>query len=863
MAKLVSNNLVPQVHIPQWQWTRQAPVVSAAGASSCNAKNSTYHPMHGRFIYYLFATANFWRYDTITDAWMQLSSPPNAVALWSSMVFRGDMGVQGRVLAAASGSVTLPTALAGQAYKTYEIEIIGGTGIGQRRVISDQAPAVVADAGVATAVTTQVITDTTKAWAINQYVGYTVRVTLGTGYSQQRRIIANDATSLSFNILSQEESSQLTNCALPTPALVVTAGLQAVYQIESTVCTVETNWLVTPDETSRFEIRSGAILMACGVAGGYYLQQYSVAEDLWYILTSAIGLIAIAPWDGSIGSGDETHTVRATGLATGGTTTTLVDATQNWAVNSMQGSWLYIFGGTGEGQLREVLSNTATTITWATVGTAPTTTSRYRVYGLESGTVTTGGSGVTVTDSAQTFSTNRYAGAYQLRILTGLGTGQVRRIISNTATVITVDKAITTDTTSVYVIQPDASTVYLALSGHASVFRIGVEHGVSYYGVERDFGLVAGGTAQYSDWRPISIVSGTGAVGTITVTTTAPHGFKTGWVISHKGDTGASAGANNIAAAITVTGATTYTYAAPGSTAAWTITAQSTTTLKDASKNWAVNEHAGRIVSFLGMTAFTGAIAELQIQIASNTANTLTFVAASSAPVVGNRYNIADRPAIGALDSGLATGTQSTTTLQDTSKTWAVNQWAGRRLRFLAGAGQVQEVAITSNTSNTLTFGAVGTAPLTGGTSYSILAQPVRGVGIEMALPFNTSRLGDDVKNLFVARGGGAIGFDVIDLTTGAMTLVPVGQQFEALGIGSMYCYDGRDRIYFQKDATNRIYYLDVVTGVIYPAGQWPYVVGTAIVGNRMDIVTTVDGLKFLYVNRHSNVEMFRTLLFW
>lgn len=861
MAKLTSNKLVPQVHLPQWQWTRQAPVVSAAGSSSCNAKNSTYHETHGRFIYYLFSTTNFWRYDTVADAWMQLSSPPNVVALWSSMVFRGDMGVQGRVLAAAAGNVTLPTAMAAQAYKSFEIEIIGGTGIGQRRVITDQAAAVVADSGVATAVSTQSITDSTKAWTVNQFAGYTVRVTLGTGYSQQRRILFNDATMLTFNALPCEESSQLSNPAVPTPALVVTAGLQAVYQIESTVCAVDTNWTVTPDESSRFEIRSGAVLMACGIPSGYYLQQYSVAEDLWYVLTSATGLIGVAPTDGSIDGGDETHTVRATGLATGGSTTTLVDSTQNWTPNQLQGNWLYIFSGTREGQLRKVASNTANTITWATAGTAPTTNSRYRVYGLEAGTVTTGGSGVTVTDAAQSFSANRYACAYQLRILSGLGKGQVRRIVSNTATVITVDRAITTDTTSVYIIQADASTAYLAFGGNAAILRVGIDHGVNYYGVERYFGIAAGGTAQYSDWRPVSIVSGTGAAGTITITTTVPHGFKTGWVISHKGDTGASAAANNIAAAITVTGATTYTYAAPGSTAAWTIAAQSTTTLKDASANWTVNEHAGRIVSYVGITAFTGAVAETQIQIASNTANTLTFVAATTAPVVGNRYNIAERPAIGALDSGLATG-GSTTTLQDSGKAWTVNQWAGRRLKFIAGTAQIQELTITSNTANTLTF-AAATAPVAGATSYSILAQPARGAGMELVLPYNTSRLGDDVKNMFVARGGSTIGFDVVDLTTGAMTLVATGQQFESLGIGSMYSYDGRDRIYFTKDATDRLYYLDVVTGSVSPAPQWPYAVGTAIVGNRLDIVSTVDGLKFLYVNRHSNVEMFRTLLFW
>jgi hypothetical protein len=49
----------------------------------------------------------------------------------------------------------------------------------------------------------------------------------------------------------------------------------------------------------------------------------------------------------------------------------------------------------------------------------------------------------------------------------------------------------------------------------------------------------------------------------------------------------------------------------------------------------------------------------------------------------------------------------------------------------------------------------------------------------------------------------------------------------------------------------------------IHPAGMYPYTAGTAIVGNRFEIFATVDGLKYLWMNRHSNVECFRQLLFY
>jgi hypothetical protein len=85
----------------------------------------------------------------------------------------------------------------------------------------------------------------------------------------------------------------------------------------------------------------------------------------------------------------------------------------------------------------------------------------------------------------------------------------------------------------------------------------------------------------------------------------------------------------------------------------------------------------------------------------------------------------------------------------------------------------------------------------------------------------------------------------------------------ETLTTGTMTAYDGVDRIYFHKDATQRIYYLDVVTGKINGASMYPYAAPTAVLGNRMEIFTTKDGLKYLWLNRSSFQECFRCLLFW
>jgi hypothetical protein len=861
--KLTANKFVPQLHIPSWGWARQTPVVSAAGSGSCSAKNSIYHPYHGRFIYYLFNSTNFWKYDTVTDGWTQLTSPAIAPVTYSCLTFKGDSGVTGNVIAATSSTVRLPTLVSARGYETFEIQIVSGTGIGQRRIISSQAAADVADSGVPTTVGTGSITDSTKTWTINQWRGYTVRIINSTGVFQFRRILYNDATSLTFQAIGKTENDINAVPASPAPALSAIAGSQSLYQIESTLCTVEANWSTTPDETSRFEVRTGLIHCISGVASAWTSQVYSVAEDLWYYRSGYTGLLAATPTDGSMETPDEAWSVLYHSKATAGTTTTLTDANANWVVDEWANKYVIIYSGTGSGVLYNVISNTQTALTFS-ISTAPDSTSRYKILSLVAGTVTTGNTNNTITDSTATFGTNRYAGAYQVVIIAGTGLGEVRRIISNTGTVLTLDKAITTTTSSVYQIQTDSSVSYLTFGANADVFRYGTDHDVVYRGVEYDFGVIAGGTAQYGSDRPVSIFTATVAAAVCTVTTTYPHGWKTGYSITHRGDTGASAVQNNITANITVTGANTYTYAATGSTASWTIVTQSTTTLRDASKNWTVNEHAGRLVSITGAFALTGQTPLANIaQIASNTANTLTFAVAITTPVVGNRYCIHARAPIGSLVDGIATGTQSTTTLQDTTKTWVVNQYAGRIVRFLGGAGtQAVSAAITSNTSNTLTFGTT-TAPVTLATPYSILTQPNRSTGIELILPYNTSVSGDNVRYLYVARGGANIGWDIFDLTTGACRPMLMGQSVETLSTGSMYVYDGGDRLYFTKDATNRCYYLNIADRQIYSAPQIPYVAGTAILGNRMDIINTVDRLKILFVNRHSNIEFFKTLLWY
>lgn len=879
MPALNKNTLTNQVDLPTWEWTRFAPAVSSAVSSSCAADNPDFlQAEHGRYIYYLISSTNFSRYDTWTDMYQQLQSPPITLATFSAMKFAGALGPEGNVISATSTTVQVP-AITQNSMVGYDILIVSGTGAGQRRTITASADPVIHDSGVVTAVANALggitLTDTLKTWTGNQYSGYTVRVanTPAGSSGQIRRILSNTSTVLTVGDTTQM-NKPLNNPAIFSPAISATAGSQTFYSIESQVITVDSAWETTPDATSVFRIQSGAIITTTGAAATpfYNMMQYDILTDTWYILPSYTNLFAAALTDFSIERTTENSSIWDRGIATGGTTTTLVNAAHgvdfaNWRTNQWAGYWLFIYSGTGEGQIRQIVSNTATTLTWSTVGTAPDATSRYLILGFDAGVHSAiSGTSTTFTDSSKSWVTNRWAN-YSIRIIFGTGRGQIRTIASNTATVITVQNAwdTTPDSTSVYAIQGDSDKLYMISGGNAAILMHNMDSNVASFGRQIDWGIARNASATVAGHQPIAITSLANATTTATVTTAHPHQFRVGNLVTVRGATDANFNVTNVAIA-TVPSATTFTYTMAGTPASTTIVgSQSTTTLTDFTKNWTTNEHAGRLVymNTAAYTAASGAGTGQIVRIASNTATTLTFSATVTAPVNGvSRYSICRGDAIGALDFGVATGTQSTTTVQDTSKNWATNIYAGRRVRLLSSTGSPIEVIITSNTSNTLTVSTI-TAPTAAATQYVILEGNAKGTGTNANWAFNTSLATYRGRYIFILRGGGAYGFERLDLTTDRIITINTSPLTETLTTGSMTAYDGVDRIYFHKDATQRVMYLDVVTGKVNGASMYPYVAPTPIIGNRMEIFTTKDGLKYLWLNRASFSECFRCLLFW
>ena len=236
---------------------------------------------------------------------------------------------------------------------------------------------------------------------------------------------------------------------------------------------------------------------------------------------------------------------------------------------------------------------------------------------------------------------------------------------------------------------------------------------------------------------------------------------------------------------------------------------------------------------------------------------TTTYIADKIPPSFGDltgsiRYKIHD--SYGSVTSG------TTTTLVDSNKRWKTNQWAGKRVLVTSGTGFQQELTVTSNTATQLSFG-TATAPDSTST-YTILGRPAVGAGIGFEWAYGLTNTSEKGRYFIASRGGGSHTFDYYDLRTDRWTYgnYLLGQG-DTLTTGTMYTYDGQDKLYFTKDATARISFLDISKKALKPLCTIPYGQGAAVLGNRMESVTTSTGLKYLYVMRHSTDEMWRTTI--
>lgn len=286
------------------------------------------------------------------------------------------------------------------------------------------------------------------------------------------------------------------------------------------------------------------------------------------------------------------------------------------------------------------------------------------------------------------------------------------------------------------------------------------------------------------------------------------------------------------------------------------VSAAGTTFMRDNSKSWIPQQWQGFRVRIRA-----GAGEGAEVGISGNNSNTLFVSNWTSGGGPGitpdntSKYDIMDAygSVITAVSTTVFTGTAG----------WRPNILAGKRLRIVAGGGIGNEVAVSSNGITQVTVASAITG-LAFGSVYQIYDAPVRGAGCSLTWLFGLSNPANAGRFLLSARGGGSNAWDVYDIPSDRWILTqPMQPLSMTLTTGSMYAYDGRDSLIVSKDTVNRLYEVNLRTGEVVPCGVTPFAQGTATLGNKMEIMTTEDGLKYLYVMRHSGQEMWRTLKFW
>ena len=265
--------------------------------------------------------------------------------------------------------------------------------------------------------------------------------------------------------------------------------------------------------------------------------------------------------------------------------------------------------------------------------------------------------------------------------------------------------------------------------------------------------------------------------------------------------------------------------------------------------------------------------------------------------------------------TGTASSATSTTLVDSTKTTWLTNMWTNYQVRITGGLGRGQIRTISSNTTGgsltvstawTVTPDATSTYRIEGlddvfylfgnnavtlyrftvstntwttitptvarGGSYGAggTADWIDGVkdtrwtDASYGAYYTTSLIRQNGRYIYSFRGAGTSILDVYDIAANTwISNVPYGQQMETFTTGSC-SVDLDGNIYIQKDATGRVYRLDVAKNVLEPYVLNPNPQGTATAGDKMFITTYNDGgdnINFLYTLSGTRTELARWVM--
>ena len=716
----VTNNLKSIVDLPFFELTNQAPLATLALSGMTTAEGGD-----SPFIYYL-STSTFYRYDTAGDTWQQLATPPTTPTGVLKMRYTRRRGFHGRVISATSTSVTI----ASPRFERLDNEVLSleyGTGAGQERTLNFVRE-IVYDAGTITSTTTSNIADSTKKWKVNQWAGYMLALTFNAGVTQYKRILYNDATTLTVadaNLQPHDPwGNQVFVGTTPYAVPLSTAGSQAHYQIMSTEFSVSA-WDVIPDATTFFTTLTGGIYLvsSAGTAPFFTLQYYDIALDQWQTKTVPQGLLAASlttdvalERTGKIG----TPFISQSGTVTALTSRSLSDTGLSLTNDRYANHRIFITSGSGRGQNRRIVAHTSGTFTIARNWDALPNGAQYQIWPdsdrLYMGVGTLSATYAYSPENDYWMQGQAFDDGITSNITATL-TGWVPFGVSTGARIAAGVQAINPVPTAGGTLYSIGDVLTCSVGGTgAQVIVTKIAAG----GIVTEIELVHSGTATgFTVGTGRATTGGTGTGCTIEITTVGPtalittatsHFLETGNVVTFAGCT--EAAWNTAHTILGCPSLTTFCVAVTATANMTATNSQSTTVIVDPSKNWITNEHVGRLVHL--MVAGTAPTSQIR-WITANTATTLTVNTITAGVSGTSKYVIYDSKLFGndtiarvsgRENYGWATGSgQSTTTLVDNTKNWVPNQWSGSLFRVEAGTGYGSgKIGIASNTTSSLTY---------------------------------------------------------------------------------------------------------------------------------------------------------------
>lgn len=919
----LNNKLRKIVDQPVWEWMRYSPFTLSANTTFITTQAADTGSWQHRYLYGL-ASTTMYRYDTYSDSWSIMGTMfPTSPASTISGVWKKDDGHVGRFISATSGSKLATGAFLNEsAVVGLKIKVISGKGRGiERTIVQSSRPVTHEYLTVTsfsnTATTIGSITDSSKKWIPNQWRGYQVRVYLGT--SQQyfiRRILYNNNDTLFFaNAEWHAIDPQAAYMHVYDSNVINPTANASRAVIQSDTIEVDTPWPTDLDYSSRFEINTGMLHTVQNISTNalylHYLYDPLLANWIPGHVMSGLLPQYLADTELQVESIDGSLTpVFTSGSLTFGDSRTAQDTTKSWNINQWAN---YRFINTTTGYERAIDSNDSNTMYFKQDLDVPASGSHtYQIIHDSDKLYMNGGNFSTMVQyscrtntwyQGQRFDEGvlntayaRFSSSFEvLHPITSITrVGQVATVSTitghpfATGDIIYISGALGSDSqfyngtfvvTSSYPLsatiasstQPTQFTYWMSgtpsanatLSAHTTtqVFDASkswrpneyVGHVVQIYS--------SSPTAPTVQYRRITAnTSQSISVGTALSAVTSGIW---GYTILNSASFGASEGLSKsrltLTSSYSVTGSTVsgqpYVFV---SSSFLPIVQQIPLGLPITGSSIAANTF------FRSIDTSNPAFVTMSLN--ANATSTLnnTVVTLDAAATVGH---------------GSSTAVGTTTTLIDSTKIWPTNFWIGARVKFVAGTGVGQESTISSNTSNTLTFAAVTTAPGTD-TVYSILPIAPRNTvsttagagGADLKWVYGTADtsitsplvLG---KYIWCFQAGSTMRFEKYNIASMQYEypfIMPFSHMTsENLTTGTMYAYDGKGRIYIQPNSSARIIYIDTDRDRSETAGQIPAGMSTARQGRRMHIKKTEDGLDYLYIGRHSDTPLWRQLIWF